>query len=91
LAYKLVLTRTAIKESLKLEKRERDRVKSFLVEVAREPRSKGEPMQGRFKGEWRYKLGKLRILCCVDDERRELLVLRVRWRRGCVQVMQRRD
>ena len=81
MAYKVVLTRKAVKEAGKLEKRKREGLKEFLRRVAEDPRSQGEPLKGRFKGEWRYKRGKLRILCFIDDGKQELVVLRVRWRK----------
>ena len=83
MAYKIVLTETAIKEAQKhLGQKERDRLKKFLKGISENHRSQGDPMKGRFKGQWRYKMGKIRILCYIDDAKSELIVLRTRWRKG---------
>jgi mRNA interferase RelE/StbE len=75
------ITRTAIKDIKALDRSTRERVLSLLEKVAASPKSKGGPLKGGFKGMWRYRIGKIRILAVIDEENKVLAVHRVVWRK----------
>ena len=79
--YEIVFTKTASKELDNLDLDLAERVVSFLEGVAESPRSKGGALKGGLKGMWRYKVGKLRILATIDDERKMLVIHHVLWRK----------
>jgi len=79
--YEIIFTRTAAKELDALDLKLAERVVSFLEKVAESPRSKGGALKGGLKGMWRYRLGKLRILTTIDDEKKILLIHHILWRK----------
>jgi len=45
------------------------------------PRDLGKPLTGDKAGLWRYRIGDFRLICRLDDEDRNVLVLRVAHRK----------
>lgn len=45
------------------------------------PRLKGKPLVGNFKGIWRYRIGSYRMLCKIEDEKLIIFALSVGHRR----------
>lgn len=41
------------------------------------PRDKGKALTGNRKGQWRYRVDKYRIVCCIQDEVLTILVLQI--------------
>lgn len=37
------------------------------------PRDKGKPLVGNYKGQWRYRIGDYRLICQIKDD--ELIIL----------------
>ncbi len=46
-----------------------------------DPREIGAPLAGEFTGLWRYRVGDIRILARIEDDRFMVLVIAVRHRR----------
>jgi mRNA interferase RelE/StbE len=81
MAYSVELAESADRELSKLDAQSRKRILKFLQQrVARldNPRSIGAALQGSDLGEfWKYRVGDLRLICKIEDDRLLVLVLRV--------------
>jgi len=42
-----------------------------------DPRRFGKPLRGDRWGLWRYRIGAYRVVCCIEDDRLVVLVVRV--------------
>ena len=70
----------ALKELEKLDRMAQRRIVRFLQErlLSRaDLRDLGKAMVGDKAGLWRYRVGDYRLICRIDDELEEVLVLRV--------------
>jgi len=70
--WKVEFDNRARKELRNLDAQAQDRILQWLretVATSEDPRRTGSPLKGRFKGLWRYRLGKYRIICHIQDER----------------------
>jgi mRNA interferase RelE/StbE len=85
LAWQIELHPQAEKELSKLDRKDARRLVRFLRErVAQlaDPRSIGEALRGPDIGRfWKYRVGKYRIVCDIQDLRRTILVVRIGHRR----------
>jgi mRNA interferase RelE/StbE len=45
--------------------------------LPQDPASLGKPLRGEFKGLWRYRYGRYRILYAIDRKENTILILRV--------------
>lgn len=65
----------AAKAINKLDKPVRDRIKTFLAQLAEQdnPRITGKALQGKLSAYWRYRVGDYRLICRIQDD--ELIVL----------------
>lgn len=76
--------RVAAKEFGKLDPQARRRIRSFLqprILTSENPRSAGKPLRGPRSNLWRYRVGPLRIIVDIQDDRTIILVVRVAHRR----------
>jgi len=76
--------RAAAKEFGKLDAQARRRIRRFLqqrVLTSENPRSIGKPLRGTHGRLWRYRVGPLRIIANIQDDRMIILVVRVAHRR----------
>lgn len=75
----------ALKELDRLDPQDARRILNFLSEKiggGNDPRSVGEPLRGsRFAGLWRYRVGNFRIVCQIQEEALNVLVVRIGHRR----------
>jgi len=85
MAWNIELSPEARKDLAKIGATEAKRVLKFLhgrVRLAEDPRSMGKALKGsRFAGLWRYRSGDYRILCEIQDEKINILVVLVGHRR----------
>ena len=84
LAWKIEFTPEAEKQLERLDKQVAKRITRFLKErvaVLEDPRALGEPLKGRLREFWRYRVGDYRILCHIEKGRLLVLVVRVGHRR----------
>lgn len=59
-----------------------ERILEFLrTRVPRDPRGRGDALQGKLKGLWRYRVGDHRIICRIEDERITVVVIGIGHRR----------
>lgn len=55
-------------------------VRNYLrkkIAVNENPKIKGKPLRGQWKGFWRYRIGKYRIICNIQDEVLTILVVKI--------------
>ncbi len=84
MAWTVNLEPRALAELKKLDRNAQKRIVSFLQErVSGEghPRHHGKPLTGDKAGLWRYRIGKYRVVCQIEDDSRTVLVLRVAHRK----------
>ncbi len=71
---------SAEKEFGKLSRDTQQKIRDYLrhkVLVLEDPRLLGRPLRGEKSGFWRYRVGKYRIICHVQDDCLIVLVLRI--------------
>jgi mRNA interferase RelE/StbE len=85
MAYAIEFSPAADRELAKLDAPQAKRILKFLRErVAKldDPRSIGDALRGSRLGElWKYRVGRFRLICKIEDDRLVVLVLRVGHRR----------
>lgn len=70
----------AAKEFKKLSKDEQIRISNYIrkrVLVLDDPLSIAKPLKYDLVGLWRYRVEKIRIICSVDKEQQEILILAI--------------
>ncbi len=74
---------TALKEFKKLDKSIQKRIKNYMFEIAEleNPRSRGKVLVENLSGLWRYRVGDIRIVCEIQDEKILITVLRIAHRK----------
>ncbi len=84
MAWRIEFTPEAEKQLAKLEKQSAKRITRFLKErvaTLTDPRALGEPLKGKLREFWRYRVGDYRVLCRIEEGRLLVLVVRVGHRR----------
>jgi mRNA interferase RelE/StbE len=85
MAWRIEVSPAADRELSKLDEQHARRILKFLHErLAKldDPRSVGKALQGSGIGEfWKYRVGDYRLICRIEDDRVDVLVLRVRHRK----------
>ncbi|MBF0263262.1 MAG: type II toxin-antitoxin system RelE/ParE family toxin [Magnetococcales bacterium] len=85
MAWKVYLDPSADRELGRLDPGVAKRILSFLhdrVAVLDNPRSIGEALKGsRLGGFWKYRVGDYRIICAIEDDVLQVLVVRIGNRR----------
>lgn len=71
------------KEFQKLNKTIQKQIDKFLLKLikTRNPRIHGESLQGSLKSFWRYRVGDYRLICSIEDEILNVVVIRVKHRK----------
>ena len=84
MAWRVEFTPEAEKQLAKLDKQSAKCITKFLKErVAslNDPGSLGDPLKGRLREFWRYRVGDYRILCRIEERRLLVLVVKIGHRR----------
>ncbi len=84
MAWRVNFEPRALGELKKLDRSAQQQIVRFLEERVRghhDPRDFGKPLTGDKVGLWRYRIGKYRAVCRIDDERLAVLVLRIAHRK----------
>jgi len=84
LTWRIEFTRTAEKQVARLDRPSQARILSYLrqrVLPGENPRQFGKALHGDKQALWRYRVGKCRIICDIQDERSTVLVLAVAHRK----------
>ena len=64
-------TAEAEKQLLCLDKPTRERIRNYAkdLEALHDPRIRGEPLSGNLSEFWKYRIGKYRLICRLQDEK----------------------
>jgi len=84
LAWNVSFEPRALKELGRLDREAQRRIARFFgerVEGSADPRQWGKPLTGDKVGLWRYRIGRYRAVCSIDDSRHTVLILRVAHRK----------
>jgi mRNA interferase RelE/StbE len=84
LAWQIELTESAAKTLRKLDKPVAGKITQFLRERVMphdDPRVSGKALTGPLGGLWRYRVGDMRIICEIQDDRLLILVIDIGNRR----------
>ena len=85
MAWQIEFDEAAKKELRKLDPQVAKRVLGFMRDrllVLKDPRSIGQALKGSELGDfWKYRVGDIRIIACIEDTRLTVLVVRVGNRR----------
>ena len=77
----MIVSKDALKSLRKLDREHQERVIKLLEDIKQDPRSKGKPLVGNLSGSWRYRVGKVRVVCVIDDRDQVVKVYRIAWRK----------
>ncbi|MGA2607627.1 MAG: type II toxin-antitoxin system RelE/ParE family toxin [Terriglobia bacterium] len=78
MTWRIEFTHTAEKQIVRLDRQAQAGILSYLrqrVQPSENPRQFGKALYGDKPGLWRYRLGKHRIICDIQDETLTVLVL----------------
>ncbi|MCG8344639.1 MAG: type II toxin-antitoxin system RelE/ParE family toxin [Chlorobiales bacterium] len=82
MSWTIEITKSAKKDLARIDKNDARRLVRFLHErVVPDPRSAGKALKADLSGLWRYRVGRYRIVCEIQDTRVVVLVLRVAHRK----------
>lgn len=73
------ISESAEKEFKKLPRHVQKDIRAYLtnrIEIAENPRDFGKPLEHDKSGYWRYRVGKYRIVCRIEDERGAIIISR---------------
>jgi mRNA interferase RelE/StbE len=80
MVWRIEFSKEARRDLDRLDRNTETRIIAFLegrIMPAANPRQLGTPLQGRFRGYWRYRVGDYRIICDIQDEVITVLVLTI--------------
>ncbi len=82
--YKLAYSKNAIKQFSKLDRQTQILLQKWLkknIENCENPRLHGKPLTADRSGQWRYRIGKYRVITEIIDQKLIVLVLEIGHRR----------
>ena len=82
--YHVEFSNSASKQFGKLDNFTRKIIISWIyknLEECEDPRSKGKPLKGDKKDQWRYRIGDYRIIAKIEDNRLIILIIKIGHRR----------
>ena len=74
-----VYAKVATRQFEKLDKDTQKQIKSYTnaLETLENPRTKGKALSGNLASFWRYRVGKYRLICDIQDEKLVILCLSI--------------
>ncbi|WP_297445267.1 type II toxin-antitoxin system RelE/ParE family toxin [Desulfurobacterium sp.] len=84
MAWRIELTRTAVKDLKRIDRKQTERILEFLKKLSESenPCQKGKALKGYLGEFWRYRVGDYRVICNIEVEKERILVLRVGHRKN---------
>jgi mRNA interferase RelE/StbE len=80
LAWTIEVAETAQRQLRKLDRPTARRIVDYLNRLVSEvehPRQRGKPLTAKLAGLWRYRVGDVRLICRIEDQRLVVLLLRL--------------
>lgn len=83
MAWTIEFDRKASKEFKNLDRQAQKQIDKFLIKLTKcnNPRRYGEALQGNLRSFWRYRIGDYRLICSIEDEILNVLIIRVKHRK----------
>lgn len=84
MSYSVETTARFDKEFKKLDRYTQRMIKAWIEKHllnCENPRLQGKPLTANRSGQWRYRIGDYRLICCIEDGRLLILALSVGHRR----------
>ena len=77
--WKVDFTAEADSQLLKLDKSDRERIRKYVkdLEILPDPRLRGEALAGNLADFWKYRVGKYRLICRLQDDKLLVLVVKI--------------
>lgn len=78
--WKIEYSDTAVKQLAKLDKPNARRIVDYMdrrIAPNTNPRSTGKALTGQFSGLWRYRIGEFRVICEIQDNALQVLVVQI--------------
>jgi mRNA interferase RelE/StbE len=78
--WKIEFKSKAEKQLNKLDKQSQQEIQSYLNERVlklEHPKQSGKALTNNYKGLWRYRVDKFRILCCIQEDKLIVLVIKI--------------
>lgn len=80
MTWKIKYLKSVQKDMRKIDQKDQTRIREYLeknIAYSDNPRNVGKLLKGSYADLWRYRVGKYRIVCELDDTSITILVLRV--------------
>lgn len=87
--YRVFFSKNAVKDLNKLDKNISTIILKWInknLEGIEDPRVIGKALIGNHSKEWRYRIGKYRLLCTIEDERLIIEVIKVGLRKNVYNI-----
>ena len=77
--WRVDFTAEADEQLLSLDKPTRERICKYAKELEKlsDPRMRGEPLVGNLSEFWKYRIGKYRLICRLQDDKLLVLVVKI--------------
>ena len=77
--WRVDFTAEADSQLLKLDKPDRERIRKYVkdLEILPDPRLRGEALTGNLSDFWKYRVGKYRLICRLQDDKLLVLVVKI--------------
>ncbi len=76
-------TEAARRALKKLDRPTEERIRAYMKDIAKlpAPRMRGEALEGPLSEFWKYRIGKYRVICRIEDDALVVLVVKIGHRR----------
>ena len=77
--WKVNFSAEADSQLLKLDKQDRERIRKYVkdLETLPDPRMRGESLTGNLSDFWKYRVGKYRLICRLQDDQLLVLIVKI--------------
>ena len=77
--WRVEFTESADRQLLSLDKPVRERIRNYAKELESldSPRRRGESLTGELSEFWKYRVGKYRLICRIEDNKLLVLVVKI--------------
>ena len=80
MGYEVIFNKTATKAFKKLDRQVKSNIATYIdnkLLMLENPKSIGKLLLGNHMGKWRYRVGKYRVVCNIDDSKKIIEILNI--------------
>ena len=80
MGYEVIFNKTATKAFKKLDRQVKSSIAAYIdnkLLMLENPKSIGKLLLGNYMGKWRYRVGKYRVVCNIDDSKKIIEILNI--------------